>query len=64
MIQVTIYKMDIDEWKQEMIDKSYIDPEEYSLFVTMVSDIKSYVQSFKIKITAYPAASYRFPDHH
>lgn len=44
--------MDIDEWKQEMIDKSYIDPEEYSLFVTMVSDIKSYVQSFKIKMNS------------
>lgn len=50
--KVTIYKMDIDEWKQEMIDKSYIDPEEYSLFVTMVSDIKSYVQSFKIKMNS------------
>lgn len=50
--KVTIYKMDIDEWKQEMIDKSYIDPEEYSLFVTMVSDIKSYVQSFTIKMNS------------
>lgn len=37
---------------QEMIDKSYIDPEEYSLFVTMVSDIKSYVQSFTIKMNS------------
>lgn len=50
--KVIIYKMDIDEWKQEMIDKSYIDPEEYSLFVTMVSDIKSYVQSFTIKMNS------------
>lgn len=50
--KVTVYKMDIDEWKQEMINKNYIAPEDYSMFLTMISDIKSYVQTFTIRINS------------
>lgn len=50
--KVIVYRMDIDEWKQEMLDKGFIAPEDHTMFVTMISDIKSYTQQFSMKINA------------
>lgn len=50
--KVIVYNMDIDEWKQEMLDKGFIAQEDHSMFITMISAVKSYEQSFSIKINS------------
>lgn len=50
--KIIVYKMDIDEWKQEMLDRGFIAPEDHSMFVTMISDMKSYAQQFSIKLNS------------
>ncbi|MDD5827843.1 MAG: GGDEF domain-containing protein [Lachnospira sp.] len=46
-----LYKMDIDEWKQEMSDKNYIPKGDMAMFNNLVSQIKTYVQSFSVKLS-------------
>lgn len=48
--RVVIYKMDIDDWKKEMLANGYIAEEDKPMFSTMITDMKSYAQSFSIKI--------------
>lgn len=46
-----ISRMDIDEWKKEMIDNDYIAAKDVGKFVSMIGDMKSYSQSFSAKIS-------------
>lgn len=48
--RVVIYKMDLDDWKKEMLANGYIAEEDKPMFATMVTDMKSYAQSFSIKL--------------
>lgn len=48
--RVVIYKMDIDDWKREVIENGYIAEEDKPMFSTMITDMKSYAQSFSIKL--------------
>ena len=45
-----VYKMDIDDWKRTMLDNGYIAQEDHARFATMITDIKSYAQSFSAKL--------------
>lgn len=46
-----ISRMDIDEWKKEMIDNDYIAAKDVGKFVSMIGDMKAYSQSFSAKIS-------------
>jgi diguanylate cyclase (GGDEF)-like protein len=50
--RVNLYRMDIDEWKRGMLDHGHIAEEDTSMFNTMIGDMKSYSQSFSIKLNS------------
>lgn len=45
-----LYRMDVDEWKELMISKGYIAQDEYAVFESFVSDMKSYANAFMVKL--------------
>ncbi len=44
-----VYKMDLDDWKQEMLENGCILEEDHAKFLAMIADIKAYAQSFSAK---------------
>ena len=48
--KVVVYKGDLDEWKQQVMDSVHED--EKAMFDTFILDLKSYLQSFSVKLTS------------
>ncbi len=49
--RIMIYKMDLDEWKGDMLDKGYVSDEEKGMFLQLISELKSYPPQFTIKLS-------------
>lgn len=45
-----IYKSDIDEWKNRMLSEGYIADSDREMFMNFISEVRSYVQTFSIKL--------------
>lgn len=48
--RIMVYKMDLDEWKEDMIAKRYISDEEKDMFLQFISELKSYPPNFTVKL--------------
>ncbi len=50
--KVDVYSGDLNEWKQEVIDKGQVVGEDEAMFNTFVLDLKSYIADFTVKFTS------------
>lgn len=48
--RIILYDMDIDQWKREMLSKSYVKYDEKAMLDTLVLNMKTYADSFSIKM--------------
>lgn len=48
--RIILYDMDIDQWKREMLSKSYVKYDEKVMLDTLVLNMKTYADSFSIKM--------------
>lgn len=48
--RIILYDMDIDQWKREMLSKSYVKYDEKAMLDTLVLNMKTYAGSFSIKM--------------
>lgn len=48
--RIILYDMDIDQWKREMLSKSYVKYDEKAMLDTFVLNMKTYADSFSIKM--------------
>ena len=48
--RIILYDMDIDQWKREMLSKSYVKYDEKAMIDTLVLNMKTYADSFSIKM--------------
>lgn len=48
--RINLYDMDIDQWKREMLSKSYVKYDEKAMLDTLVLNMKTYADSFSIKM--------------
>lgn len=48
--RIILYDMDIDQWKREMLSKSYVKYDEKAMLDTLVLNMKIYADSFSIKM--------------
>lgn len=48
--RIMIYKMDLDEWKEDMLLKKYVSDEEKGMFLQFISELKSYPPNFTMKL--------------
>lgn len=48
--RIILYDMDIDQWKREMLSKSYVKYDEKAMLDTLVLNMKTYTDSFSIKM--------------
>lgn len=48
--RIILYDMDIDQWKREMLLKSYVKYDEKAMLDTLVLNMKTYADSFSIKM--------------
>ncbi len=48
--RIMLYKMDLDEWKDEMLDRGYVPEEEKGMFLQFMSELRTYPPSFMIKL--------------
>ena len=48
--RIILYDMDIDQWKREMLSKSYVKYDEKAMRDTLVRNMKTYADSFSIKM--------------
>lgn len=48
--RIILYDMDIDQWKREMLSKSYVKYDENAMLDTLVLNMKTYADSFSIKM--------------
>lgn len=48
--RIVLYDMDIDQWKREMLSKSYVKYDEKAMLDTLVLNMKTYADSFSIKM--------------
>lgn len=48
--RIILYDMDIDQWKREMLSKSYVKYDEKAMLDTRVLNMKTYADSFSIKM--------------
>lgn len=46
-----IFRMDIDQWKKEMLNNNYIAESDVPKFLSMIGDMKAYSESFSAKIS-------------
>lgn len=49
--RIMLYKMDLDEWKEEMLERGYVTGEEKGMFIQFISELKSYPPNFTIKLS-------------
>lgn len=61
--RVVDYKMDLDEWRKEMLKKGYVPAEEKAAFLTFLTDLKVYTQSFTAKLTCSIRTQGRFMEN-
>lgn len=47
--RIMLYKMDLDEWREDMLGRGYVSEEEKGMFLQFISELKSYPPSFTIK---------------
>lgn len=48
--RIILYDMDIDQWKREMLSKSYVKYDEKAMLDTLVLNMKTYADNFSIKM--------------
>lgn len=48
--RIILYDMDIDQWKREMLSRSYVKYDEKAMLDTLVLNMKTYADSFSIKM--------------
>lgn len=48
--RIMVYKMDLDEWKEDMLIKKYVSDEEKGMFFQLISELKAYPPNFTIKL--------------
>ena len=48
--RIILYDMDIDQWKREMLSKSYVKYDEKAMLDTLVLNMKTYADIFSIKM--------------
>lgn len=48
--RIILYDMDIDQWKREMLSKSYVKYDEKAMLDTLVLNMKTFADSFSIKM--------------
>lgn len=48
--RIILYDMDIDQWKREMLSKSYVKYDEKAMLDTLVLNMKTYADRFSIKM--------------
>lgn len=48
--RIILYDMDIDQWKREMLSRSYVKYDEKAMLDTLVLNMKIYADSFSIKM--------------
>ena len=48
--RIILYDMEIDQWKREMLSKSYVKYDEKAMLDTLVLNMKTYADSFSIKM--------------
>lgn len=48
--RIILYDMDVDQWKREMLSKSYVKYDEKAMLDTLVLNMKTYADSFSIKM--------------
>lgn len=48
--RIILYDMDIDQWKREMLSKSYVKYDEKAMLDTLVLNMKTYADSFSLKM--------------
>lgn len=48
--RIILYDMDIDQWKREMLSKTYVKYDEKAMLDTLVLNMKTYADSFSIKM--------------
>lgn len=48
--RIILYDMDIDQWKREMLSKSYVKYDEKAMLDTLVLNMKTYADSFSVKM--------------
>lgn len=48
--RIILYDMDIDQWKREMLSKSYVKYDEKAMLDTLVLNMKTYADGFSIKM--------------
>lgn len=48
--RIILYDMDIDQWKREMLSKSYVKYDEKAMLDTLVLNMKTYADSFSINM--------------
>ena len=48
--RIVLYDMDIDQWKREMLSRSYVKYDEKAMLDTLVLNMKTYADSFSIKM--------------
>lgn len=48
--RIILYDMDIDQWKREMLSKSYVKYDEKAMLDTLVLNMKTYADCFSIKM--------------
>lgn len=48
--RIILYDMDIDQWKREILSKSYVKYDEKAMLDTLVLNMKTYADSFSIKM--------------
>lgn len=50
-MRIMLYKMDLDEWKADMLEKGYVSKEEKGMFLEFISELKLYPPNFTIKLS-------------
>ena len=45
-----IFKEEIDEWKRRMLSEGYVGEADRDMFINLVGEIKTYVQTFSVKL--------------
>lgn len=48
--RIILYDMDIDQWRREMLSKSYVKYDEKAMLDTLVLNMKTYADNFSIKM--------------